>query len=219
MAKFIRRKRQHLNEDDANQTQQQPAQQPAANTTAPQQQTAPAAQTAPVQQPQQPANQAPAQQPAQDQNSQQQQQPQQQQQQQQQNQPSQEQQQVNNFLTGVRDNIQKGNIYWALSINLADEIQKAIPSFKADNQAAKPGIDAWEAFKKDPQEQTFNTFIDELSKFGAPQQEAPAEQAQQAQQLQDSLVLNFGARLEEKLNNKLKMDFYAKQIAKGVNDN
>lgn len=214
MAKFIRRKRQYLNEDDANQTQQQPAQQPAANTTAPQQQPAPAAQTAPVQQPQQPANQAPAQQPAQDQNSQQ-------QQPQQQNQPSQEQQQVNNFLTGVRDNIQKGNIYWALSINLADEIQKAIPTFKADNQAAKPGIDAWEAFKKDPQEQTFNTFIDQLSKFGAPQQEAPApaEQAQQAQQLQDSLVLNFGARLEEKLNNKLKMDFYAKQIAKGVNDN
>ena len=206
MAKFIRRKRQHLNEDDANQQNQQ---QPAANN-APQQQNAPAAN--------QPQQQTPEQQPAQNQSEPQ---PQQQQNQQpQQNQLSQEQQQVNNLLTSVRDNIQKGNIYWALSINLADEIKKAIPTFKTDNQAAKPGIDAWEAFKKNPQEQTFNTFIDELSKFGAPQQEAPApaEQAQQAQQLQDSVVLDFGARLEEKLNNKLKMDFYAKQIAKGLND-
>jgi len=73
-------------------------------------------------------------------------------------------------LEGVRNNVKENKIYWAIATDFVKEIQDNIPDFKADNQAAKPGIDAWEAFKKEPGEATFNTFMDALSAFAAPQQ-------------------------------------------------
>ena len=91
-------------------------------------------------------------------------------------------QKANQFLESVKNNIKENKIYWAIATDFVKEIQNNIPDFKADNQAAKPGIDAWEAFKKEPGEATFNTFMDALSAFAAPQQpeQQTSEQAQQA---------------------------------------
>ena len=121
-------------------------------------------------------------------------------------------------MEGVKNNIKENKIYWAIATDFVKEIQDNIPDFKADNQAAKPGIDAWEAFKKEPGEATFNTFIDALSAFAAPQQpeQQTSERAQQAQALQDSVVLNFGSRLEERLRKRIIYDELTGQIEQGI---
>ena len=206
-------KAHRLNEDDQN-TQQQQTTAPAPATNA---QPASPAQPAPAQPsaPAQPATQnvAPQQQPAQQQPAQQ------NQQQPQANAADVEKiQKANQFLEGVKNNIKENKIYWAIATDFVKEIQDNIPDFKADNQAAKPGIDAWEAFKKEPGEATFNTFIDALSAFAAPQQpeQQTSEQAQQAQALQDSVVLDFGARLEERLRKRVIYDELTGQIEQGI---
>ena len=208
-------KAHRLNEDDQNTQQQQTAAPaPAANA----QPAAPQAQPAAPAQPSAPAqptaqNVAPQQQPAQQQPAQQ------NQQQPQANAADVEKiQKANQFLEGVKNNIKENKIYWAIATAFVKEIQDNIPDFKADNQAAKPGIDAWEAFKKEPGEATFNTFIDALSAFVAPQQpeQQTSEQAQQAQALQDSVVLNFGARLEERLRKRVIYDELTGQIEQGI---
>jgi hypothetical protein len=121
-------------------------------------------------------------------------------------------------LNTVRDNVQQNKIYWALANDFVGEVQKNIPDFKADNPAAKPGIDAWEAFKKDPSQQNFDAFIDQLKVFaGVGQQQQPtAEQAQQQQAVNDSLVANFGARLEKRLHEQLIIDKLSRQIEQGI---
>ena len=208
-------KAHRLNEDEQNTQQQQTAAPaPAANA----QPAAPQAQPAAPAQPSAPAqptaqNVAPQQQPAQQQPAQQ------NQQQPQANAADVEKiQKANQFLEGVKNNIKENKIYWAIATAFVKEIQDNIPDFKADNQAAKPGIDAWEAFKKEPGEATFNTFIDALSAFVAPQQpeQQTSEQAQQAQALQDSVVLNFGARLEERLRKRVIYDELTGQIEQGI---
>ncbi len=208
-------KAHRLNEDDQNTQQQQTAAPaPAANA----QPTAPQAQPAAPAQPSAPAqpvaqNAAPQQQPAQQQPAQQ------NQQQPQANAADVEKiQKANQFLEGVKNNIKENKIYWAIATDFVKEIQDNIPDFKADNQAAKPGIDAWEAFKKEPGEATFNTFMDALSAFAAPQQpeQQTSEQAQQAQALQDSVVLDFGARLEERLRKRVIYDELTGQIEQGI---
>jgi hypothetical protein len=208
-------KAHRLNEDDQNTQQQQTAAPaPAANA----QPAAPQAQPAAPAQPSAPAqpaaqNVAPQQQPAQQQPAQQ------NQQQPQANAADVEKiQKANQFLEGVKNNIKENKIYWAIATDFVKEIQDNIPDFKADNQAAKPGIDAWEAFKKEPGEATFNTFMDALSAFAAPQQpeQQTSEQAQQAQALQDSVVLDFGARLEERLRKRVIYDELTGQIEQGI---
>ena len=208
-------KAHRLNEDDQNTQQQQTAAPaPAANA----QPAAPQAQPAAPAQPSAPAqpaaqNAAPQQQPAQQQPAQQ------NQQQPQANAADVEKiQKANQFLEGVKNNIKENKIYWAIATDFVKEIQDNIPDFKADNQAAKPGIDAWEAFKKEPGEATFNTFIDALSAFAAPQQpeQQTSEQAQQAQALQDSVVLDFGSRLEERLRKRIIYDELTGQIEQGI---
>ena len=208
-------KAHRLNEDDQNTQQQQTAAPaPAANA----QPAAPQAQPAAPAQPSAPAqpaaqNAAPQQQPAQQQPAQQ------NQQQPQANAADVEKiQKANQFLEGVKNNIKENKIYWAIATDFVKEIQDNIPDFKADNQAAKPGIDAWEAFKKEPGEATFNAFMDALSAFAAPQQpeQQTSEQAQQAQALQDSVVLDFGARLEERLRKRVIYDELTGQIEQGI---
>ena len=121
-------------------------------------------------------------------------------------------------MNTVRDNVQQNKIYWALANDFVGEVQKNIPEFKADNPAAKPGIDAWETFKKDPSQQNFDAFIDQLKAFaGVGQQQQPtAEQAQQQQAVNDSLVANFGARLEKRLHEQLIIDKLSRQIEQGI---
>ena len=222
-------KSNRLNEDDntqQNQGQQAPV--PGAEKQQQQAQPANAAPQAETPQQTQPQNNAP-QQPAPAQNQEQQQ--------------PQLPEQVTNFFNGVRDNIQKNNIYWALATNLPEELQKAVPEFKQGNQAAAEGITAWDEFKKNPGEQTFNTFLDKVKEFATPKQEAQPQQTQQtpetkpaepvqnnnqqpaeataaqdAKLLQDSKMAEFGDKLHERLVESLKMDYYAQQIAKGVRD-
>ena len=125
---------------------------------------------------------------------------------------------VNTFLKTVRDNVQQNKIYWALANDFVGEVQKNIPEFKADNPAAKPGIDAWETFKKDPSQQNFDAFIDQLQTFaGVSQQQQPtAEQAQQQKAVNDSLVIDFGARLEKRLHEQIMIDKLSRQIEQGI---
>ena len=162
MAKILKRKK--LFEEDFNQTGQtaQPAQQPAQ----------------PAQPAQQPAQ--PAQQPAQ---------PAQQPQQQVQPQQQQQQQQNNDIQQRVAEVLKKmENAYWAISNNVPDEIQKSVPEFNKDNEQAKPIIDLWEKFKGDPNQTTYNAFVDAFKNFGIPQQ---TEQNQQQQTINAGYIADF----------------------------
>ena len=150
--KFNRNRR--LNEDDTNQPQAQSQtqdnnQQPVQNQ-----------QPAQPQQPQQQSVQNQQQQPAQQQDNNQQQLP----------------QNVSNFLNGLAENIRNNNIYWALAMNIPEELQKEVPEFKQGNQAAADGIKAWDDFKKNPSKETYDAFINKVGDF------ALSKQSQQAQQ-------------------------------------
>lgn len=184
MAKILKRKK--LFEEDFNQTGQT-TQQPA------QQQPAQQQQQQPAQQPQQQVQQ-PQQQPAQQQ--QQQQQPAQQQQQQQQNQ----QQQNNDIQQRVAEVLKKmENAYWAISTNVPEEIQKTVPEFNKDNEQAKPIIDLWEKFKGDPNQTTYNAFVDAFKNFGVPQQTDQNQQQQQAINAGYIADFDFRQALQENL--------------------
>ena len=178
MAKILKRKK--LFEEDFNQTGQtaQPAQQPAQ----------------PAQQPAQPAQQPaqPAQQPAQ---------PAQQPQQQVQPQQQQQQQQNNDIQQRVAEVLKKmENAYWAISNNVPDEIQKSVPEFNKDNEQAKPIIDLWEKFKGDPNQTTYNAFVDAFKNFGVPQQTDQNQQQQQAINAGYIADFDFRQALQENLN-------------------
>lgn len=184
MAKILKRKR--LFEDDfqnaGQAAQQQPVQQPAQQQQPTQQQ--------PVQQPQQAQ---PQQQQQQDQNQQQNQQQQQQQNQQQQQQQQQIQQKVGEMLKNLE------NAYWAIGNNVPEEIQKAIPEFKVDNEQAKPIIDLWNKFKEKPDQNSYNAFINAFKQFGIPQQqEQNQQQAVNAGYIND---FDFKQALQENLRN------------------
>ena len=108
-----------------------------------------------------------------------------------QNQPvpqqSEDNQKMNAFLNDLKAKIDSGDAYWALSYNLPEELQKAVPDFKQGNQSADAGIKSWEAYKQNPSQQSFQTLIGELSKFGAQpaeQQQQPVQNAQPVQQQQ-----------------------------------
>lgn len=184
MAKILKRKK--LFEEDFNQTgqtTQQPAQQ--------QQQPAQQQQQQPTQQPQQQVQQ-PQQQPAQ----QQQQQPAQQQQQQQN-----QQQQNNDIQQRVAEVLKKmENAYWAISNNVPEEIQKSVPEFNKDNEQAKPIIDLWEKFKGDPNQTTYNAFVDAFKNFGVPQQTDQNQQQQQAINAGYIADFDFRQALQENLS-------------------
>lgn len=186
MAKILKRKK--LFEEDFNQTgqtTQQPVQQPA------QQQQQPAQQPAQQQQ-QQPAQQQPQQQQQQQPQQQQQQQPQQQQNQQQQN---------NDIQQRVAEVLRKmENAYWAISNNVPEEIQKSVPEFNKDNEQAKPIIDLWEKFKGDPNQTTYNAFVDAFKNFGVPQQTDQNQQQQQAINAGYIADFDFRQALQENLN-------------------
>lgn len=185
MAKILKRKK--LFEEDFNQTgqtTQQPAQQ--------QQQSAQQQQQQPAQQPQQQVQ--PQQQPAQ-------QQPQQPQQSQQQQQPQQQQQQNNDIQQRVADVLKKmENAYWAISNNVPEEIQKSVPEFNKDNEQAKPIIDLWEKFKGDPNQTTYNAFVDAFKNFGVPQQTDQNQQQQQAINAGYIADFDFRQALQENLS-------------------
>ncbi len=185
MAKILKRKK--LFEEDFNQTgqtTQQPAQ--------PQTQQPAQQQQQPAQQPQQQAQ--PQQQPAQ-------QQPQQPQQSQQQQQPQQQQQQNNDIQQRVADVLKKmENAYWAISNNVPEEIQKSVPEFNKDNEQAKPIIDLWEKFKGDPNQTTYNAFVDAFKNFGVPQQTDQNQQQQQAINAGYIADFDFRQALQENLN-------------------
>ena len=138
----------------------------------------------PVQQPAQ-QQQQPAQQPAQ-------QQPQQQQNQQQQN---------NDIQQRVGEVLRKmENAYWAISNNVPEEIQKSVPEFNKDNEQAKPIIDLWEKFKGDPNQTTYNAFVDAFKNFGVPQQTDQNQQQQQAINAGYIADFDFRQALQENLN-------------------
>ena len=177
MAKILKRKK--LFEEDFNQTGQ-PAQQPAYQQQQPAQQ--------PAQQQQQPAQQ----QQQQVQPQQQQQQPQQQQNQQQQN---------NDIQQRVAEVLKKmENAYWAISTNVPEEIQKSVPEFNKDNEQAKPIIDLWEKFKGDPNQTTYNAFVDAFKNFGVPQQTDQNQQQQQAINAGYIADFDFRQALQENLS-------------------
>ena len=218
--KFNRNRR--LNEDDTNQQQAQSQTQD--NNQQPVQNQQPAQ---PQQPQQQSVQQSAQQQPAQQQDNNQQQLP----------------QNVSNFLNRLAENIRNNNIYWALAMNIPEELQKEVPEFKQGNQAAADGIKAWDDFKKNPSKETYDTFINKVGDFALSkqpqqaQQPAPetkpaqpvqnnnqnqpsanAQSTQEANMLQDSKIAEFGGKLHERLVESLKMDYYAQQIAMGIRD-
>lgn len=186
MAKILKRKK--LFEEDFNQTGQT-TQQPAQQQQQPAQQ-----QQQPAQQPAQQQQQQPAQQ------QQQQVQPQQQQQQPQQQQQNQ-QQQNNDIQQRVAEILKKmENAYWAISTNVPEEIQKSVPEFNKDNEQAKPIIDLWEKFKGDPNQTTYNAFVDAFKNFGVPQQTDQNQQQQQAINAGYIADFDFRQALQENLS-------------------
>lgn len=185
------RKFKRLFEDDANNPQattQQPAATDATTTPANNQAPAPAA---PAQNP------APAQPDA---NAQQQPAQSQQPQQQQDNQPNETQQAVTEILKSME------NTYWCIANNVPDMIKEKLPDFKPENEQAKPIIGLWDAFKKDPNENTFKAFLEGFKNFGAPvqtdnstQPAAPAQNQVPQNNVSASIQYNFTTALHENL--------------------
>ena len=99
-------------------------------------------------------------------------------------------QNVSNFLNGLAENIRNNNIYWALAMNIPEELQKEVPEFRQGNQAAADGIKAWDDFKKNPSKETYDTFINKVGDFALsrqPQQaQQPAPETQPAQPVQNN---------------------------------
>ncbi len=68
-------------------------------------------------------------------------------------------------MQGLLKNIT--NVYWAISNNIPEEIQKVFPDFKQGNQKADPIIKLWNDFKANPDEGKFNTFINAFKNYGS----------------------------------------------------
>lgn len=189
----IRRFNKRLFEDN-NTTNNQQVTPPATNTTG----TQPATDTTTTQ----PQNQTPVQTPAQPVT--------------QQTQPNQTEQ--NDTQKAVSELLQSmSNTYWIMANNVPEIIKSKLPDFKPENQEAKPIIDLWDAFKKDPNENTFNAFINAFKNFGTPQQDPnnpiQPDTTTQNQVPQNnvsaSIQYNFTAALQENL----KRAIQDKQIA------
>lgn len=181
---MIKIKRKRLFEEGEQNIQQQPAPQNQAPQQTNNAQQQPAQNNAPQQQPvqnnnqQQNAQQNNAQQPAQNNNQQQNnQQNQNNAQQQSQQDPAQEkiQQEVSKFMDDFKAKWSQNNIFWALQFNLPEALAAACPEFSKNNQNAAAGIAAWEAFKDQPSEDSFNEFMNKLTEFA----KGPETQEQQ----------------------------------------
>ena len=139
---------------------------------------------------------------------------------------------LNDFKSQIEQHASAGDgIYWALTYNLPEEIQKAVPDFKQGNPDAAAGINAWNTYKQNPSQQSFQTLADELAKYGTQQQQqnaqaapvqqqpvvqqntqmpstqnaatAPAQTAAAAQAQQESVMKSFGKKLQESLERQL----------------
>lgn len=103
------------------------------------------------------------------------------------------------------------NVYWAISTNVPQEIQALIPDFKKENEEAKTSIDAWDKFKKEPNENNYKTFVDAFSKYGeetTQTSEQVAYNAVEVQNISESISKTFGDRLNNKLAGAKKQSYY-----------
>ena len=118
-------------------------------------------------------------------------------------------QEVDKFIEEFNKHLQEKNFFWALTFNLPQELEKAVPEFTQQNPEAKAGIDAWNAFKEQPSEQSFQAFITAVNTFaqGPQQQPAAEQQAVQTNAQQESISRNFGERLHEKFVAAQRADF------------
>lgn len=167
----IKKSRLYEDGEQNNQTQQNNTQTQTADNTQNQQQSQSQNQnTAPAQQPAQNNNT----QTAQNQNNTQQgNQNQQQSNNQQNNQPQQQEdpkvaekrQKVTNTINGIREVIQQNNPYALIAFDLPKYIETNVPGFANDSDA-KDTMTKWEAFKKNPSEQTFNDMMNSFATFG-----------------------------------------------------
>lgn len=124
---------------------------------------------------------------------------QQQQNNQQNNQQQQDTQQLNDNQKAVQELLElMKNTYWCISNNIPEMIKEKIPTFTPDNVEAKPIIDLWDAFKKEPNETTFNSFVDAFTKFGSQQQQPDVNNTQQ--NVNASTIYNFRNALHENLS-------------------
>lgn len=103
-------------------------------------------------------------------------------------QQSEENQKMMTFLGDFQNKIASGDVYWALAYNLPEEIQKAVPEFKQGNPGAEAGIKSWDAYKQNPSQQSFQTLVGELSKFGTQTDQTQQQQTQQSQTVQQQPV-------------------------------
>jgi hypothetical protein len=93
------------------------------------------------------------------------------------------------------------NVYWMISVNIPEEIQKELPDFKQGNTMADPIIKLWGDFKNNPNENTFNTFLDSFKTFGeTPQQNNANNQQQQAVNAGLKAAYSFNKKLLENLD-------------------
>ncbi len=139
---------------------------------------------------------------------------------------------VSTFMSAFQERWDKNDIFWALSYDLPDELVAVVPEFKQDNPNAKPAIDAWANFKKNPTKELFGTFIEELGKFGkGPETEGnsldaiknSAQQNAQNQQQEavnnnqsnESLSMSFGERLQQRLLEETNSDYIHKLVEDG----
>lgn len=133
--------------------------------------------------------------------------------------PAQEQQQtpslkqkVFDFLKSLDEKIQSNDIFWAISFNLPETLQKEVPEFKADNPDAKTALTAWDAFKKAPSKETFDKFTEGLNTFASP---ATPEQATQQQAQQESFNFSFRDRLMENIEKFKTINRYSRLMENG----
>lgn len=140
------------------------------------------------------------------------------QQQQQPAQPTPEQQKAAEYAKQVQPKIEQilnnmKNTYWIMANNLPEEIQKQIPEFKQGNAQADPIIKLWEEFKNNPEENTFNAFINAFKTFGQPQQQQDQNNQQNVSASYKSEI-NFKRALHENLNKNTKQKQIMRTIKK-----
>lgn len=103
---------------------------------------------------------------------------------------------------------QMENVYWSISNNVPEEIQKIIPDFKEGNQLADEAIKLWGVLKQQPSKENYDKFVDAFARFGNGQQnvqnqqqptQTPAQQAVQNATQNESEIMDFGERLKAKM--------------------
>lgn len=110
------------------------------------------------------------------------------------------------------------NVYWAISQNIPEEIKKTLPEFKTGNKEAEKAINAWDEFKKNPAESTYNKFVEEFKNYGIASSQTEAQVSESAvsvQQQVESLSSSFGDKLNKKLQEKTKQSYYNNVLETG----